>query len=112
MKTTITKRITVPANTIQNIALYTIPDGLTFKLQKVLITFPKGTASEVSVRIFYGALQIVPKVGEAVGDDVTLEYPVEGQIAYDSGLSVMATISNINPAIDKDVIITLEGDES
>lgn len=111
MWTSIARRITVPANTTQEVTLYTVTQGLRFFIKRASFVFPEGTASEVSASILYGAAQVIPSSGEATGDGVTLTFEPDGVVIYTSGTPVLARLRNINPTIAKDVIITIEGDE-
>jgi len=109
-KVIVTKLFSVPPNTETYEPVYTVSPGARFRLKKVKVHFPVGTASQLQVRILQGWTSIAPTSGNFTGDDVRFEHDVDAE--YGSGSVVRAYIKNTSGASTKEFTVTIEGEET
>lgn len=87
--------------------IFTVPDGKTFTLYKVIVHFPVGSLGELGIAIRRGAVNICPDEGLIYGDGVKFDFTEEFQ--FISGQSVSLYYKNDNATESRTVVIILEG---
>jgi len=109
MRVIISRTITVDPASEAYQTIYTVSPGSRFRLERVKVYFPPGTASELQVKILQGWTSIAPTEGFFSGDSMEFSHEVHAEYGGES--RVIAFLKNLNTASAKQCTITLEGEE-
>ena len=89
--------------------VYTVSPGKKFKLERVQIFFPLGTAFELQVKVFRGLEQIKPTTGYYCGDGNVM-VDVTG-VWFGSGETIKLWWKNTSSSDNRFATVLLEGYE-
>jgi len=93
----------------KTVDVFTVSPGKKFKLEKVRVGFPSGTAFELEVSIFRGLEQVKPTDGVMRGDGMVLVDAV--QVWFGAGESVKLHYKNVSPTATRKAVVIIEGYE-
>jgi len=65
------------------VAIYTVKPGQRYRAKRIRVHFPSGTAGELRVALYYGAMKVAPETDYYSGDDFTYENGID--VTYFSG---------------------------